>query len=133
VHQVDHDDLREALRELREEISEDFNKGQAETNRRLDEVNQHLRTLNGRVTTGEIARAGDDVRMKNLEREVFNRRRSDRERPPSSTTLAPQRLKGVVTDRDVRIVWLTLAAVVGVIEGLYRFGPPVFRFFRGLP
>jgi hypothetical protein len=62
------DVTRDELRDLRNDIVGRMTDGFSGVHTRLD-------TLNGRTSKGEVAIAAADVRMTNLEREVFRRRR----------------------------------------------------------
>lgn len=63
------DVTRDELRDLRDDIVELMTRG-------FDGVNLRLDKLNGRVGTSEVAIASGNVRVTNLEREVFKRRES---------------------------------------------------------
>jgi hypothetical protein len=72
------DVTRDELRDLRDDIVGRMTDG-------FSGVHQRLDTLNGRTSKGEVAIAAADVRMANLEREVFRRHRTGGETVPALT------------------------------------------------
>lgn len=125
------DELREMFRDFREEIGQDLEKGQGETNRRLDEVNLHLRTLNGRVGKGEQDRARLDEAVKNLGREVFNRRRDDGRAHDATRDKADRETRAeedkALTRRELHIVLATLSAGGAVVVFVWKVLPVVLK------
>ncbi len=80
------DVTREELRDLKEDLVERLTAGFTGVHARLDK-------LNGRVGTGEVALGQANVRLTNLEREVFRPRR----RETNSGTLSLEQLKWYLT------------------------------------
>lgn len=112
-------ELRDALRELREDLRGDLDRAQTETNRRLDEINAHLRVLNGRVGKGEEDRARIDESLKNLGREVFRRRSTDQDEANPT--------KRWVTERDVRMVAVGASGVLGALAFAWKVLPLLLK------
>lgn len=92
------------LRDTRDQLSKQIETGFTRIATRLD-------VLNGRVGKGEVTYGQHDVRLTNLEREIFPRQK----RPDSK----PQ----AITERDVRIVMATLSVVAAVALFLWKVLP----------
>lgn len=97
------------LNDLRDFITDEMRRGFAGVHARQD-------ITNGRVGRSEVEIGKQDVRLKNIEREVFHRRRTDR-----------PRIEEGVTTRDVRVVWATLAAVGAVVMFFWKLLPAIQR------
>lgn len=122
----DFNEHRTELRDLRETMEKGFTG-----------VHTRLDTQNGRIGKGEVRDAEHDVKIRNLEREIFRRRWDD-----AGNVLAdigdefqPRRaIAGrIITDRDVKIVWLTLGGVVGAVEFGLRVVPWMVHLMAGKP
>ncbi len=112
------DVTKDDLRDVRDTILTEMRDGFRGTNGRLD-------LLNGRVGRGEQGVARVDVRVKNLEREVF-------ERPQPRVISAPGSIDAAVlaaeqrpalTRREVQVLVWVLGGVVAVCELLLRVLP----------
>ena len=92
---------KDDLRDLRDTILEEMRAG-------FSGVHQRQDITNGRVGKAEVALAEHSVRLTNMEREVFPRRR-----PPSSPTSETTAERLPITRREV---YLVLAAVAGTLS-----------------
>lgn len=110
------DELHRAVTDSRQGVERAIDLLRQHLVQRLDEVNHKLATQNGRIGKGEVARGELGVRVTNVEREVFHRRRDDNGDPPVAD-------EHVITRRDVLIVAYTLtaaAAILGALWGLLQ-------------
>lgn len=87
---------------------------------RLDETNEQLRRLNGRVGRIERWVSSATVKVKNLERQVFGRRSSDREAEPTAERTA-------ITRRDVAMVVAGVAGTVAVLTFFTKLVPMIAK------
>lgn len=96
-------------------------------------INKRLDTLNGRMGKVEVSSAVNETEIDNLKTEVY-RRKEDQVKLAPPVISTPQKVvaRHVITERDVKIVWMTLAAIIAVIEGLFRLGPVLIRLLKGL-
>ena len=98
---------REELRDLRDDLVERMTAGFSGVHSRLDQ-------LNHRTSKAEAVLAGGDVRMSNLEREVFHRasrHRKDDVRDEDRPAL---------TRREAQLLWTALAAIAGLVLTLAK-------------
>lgn len=100
--------LKLAVLEAGIEIVSDIN---ISLGKRLDETNAHLRTLNGRVGKVENVSVELGAKTRNLEREVFGRRSSDR-RPETALWDEGDDNRKPLTRRDATVL---LAGISGTI------------------
>lgn len=110
---------KDDLRDLRDTLTQQITEGFAGVHRRQD-------TTNGRISSAEVTLADHGARLKSVEHEVFPRHRR---RPASGDAddAAALELRQPITGRDVKIVWLTLAALVTLAELTLRIGPALAR------
>lgn len=116
------EELRQMFRDFGEQVSKDIEQGHAETNRRLDEVNAHLRTLNGRVGGVEQDRARLDEAVKNLQASL-SRRRDDPPPPPGRSGPKDRR----ITERDVRMVAYGVGGLTTVVGFFWKILPAMLK------
>jgi hypothetical protein len=102
--------LKLAVLEAGIEIVSDINKS---LGKRLDETNAHLRTLNGRV--GKV-----EVKTRNLEREVFGRRSTDRQ-PEVDEERRP------LTRRDAQMVIAGITGTLAVLAFVTKLLPMLLK------
>lgn len=93
-------------------------------NQTLAEIRSDVKAQNGRVGALERITSEQQVKITNLDREVFGRRHSD---PEAAVKLRRMIAGRAITDRDVQIVYLTLGVVIAVIEGWFRFVSPLIH------
>lgn len=105
------DDLREVQVDLRDRIREGF-----------DGVHKRQDVTNGRVGKAEISLGEHGVRLANMEREVFRRRRTDR----SNTTIMSFD-RHSISLRDLRMFTTGILLVVGIIIFLSKISPAIMK------
>src|SRR5690606_37355826 len=93
-------DLVQRLSDVKDDLAQSMASGFGGVHGRLD-------VLNGRTAKGEAAAAAMDVRIHNLEREVFRRGRKDSE---------PDEEKRSITRRDVSVFVVGGGAILGLFE-----------------
>jgi hypothetical protein len=90
----------------------------AEAMRGFGGVHERLDVLNGRVGRGEVQAGEHGVRLVNLEREVFKRRRTDAgDVTPEDRDAAP------ITRRDLKVAGYVLTGAAGTIGFLVKVLP----------
>lgn len=100
------DVTRDELRDLRDDLAERLSSGFHGVNTRLD-------TLNGRTAKSEAAIAAGDVRLRNLEREVFDRRR--RRSTDGDHEHAGDENRPALTRRELKLIWSFVTVVAGLV------------------
>lgn len=105
------DVTKEDLRDLRDTIVDQMRDGFSGVYERQDKTN-------GRLLKAEERGTEHDVKVKNLEREVFHRHR--RRADPMSTAAAATT---GVTQRDVRIAAVSLGSAFAILKALAWFAP----------
>lgn len=112
---------REDLIDLRNMLSTRLDTGFSDLNERLD-------VLNGRVGRGEVDLGKHDIRLTNVEREVF-RASTRRPDPPDEDRRAPpEEDRLAITRRDVNVAIATVCGAGGVVTFLWKILPAVIRF-----
>lgn len=114
--------LEEVRKDLRERIDEGFERTDARIDTGFAQVNGRLDTMNGRVGRGEVALAQHDVRLRNLERQIFHRRREDES--DEAEFGSPKR---GITERDVKMVLATVAITITMLTTLTKILPAVIK------
>jgi hypothetical protein len=103
------DSYREDLKGIRDEILDTLREGFRGVHARQD-------VTNGRVRAGEILTAEHSIRLKNIEREIFEKRDPfDRRRDESGVHTVVRQIEDRPWERDVKIVLGTLGSVGGVV------------------
>ncbi len=97
------------LRDVRDQILDEVRSGNDRTHERLD-------VLNGRVGRGEVQAGKHDERLKNVEYEVFDRRKQERRGTGESE-------KQPIRRRDVTLVVAGGAALVAIVKFIAWIGP----------
>lgn len=100
---------REELRDLRDDLVERMTAGFSGVHQRLDQ-------LNGRTGKSEALLAASDVRLTNLEREVFPSSRRQRDRKDD----VRDEDRPALTRREAQLLWTALAAIAGLVLTLAK-------------
>lgn len=103
---------KEDLWDLRDTLSRQNKDG-------FDGVHERLDVLNGRVGKNEVQGGEHGVRLINLEREVFKRRRSDTD--DEAKDAAP------ITRRDLTVALATLSAAGAIVTFLWKVLPAMLK------
>lgn len=119
------DELRVLFTDFRQQIGRDIESGQRETNRRLDEVNDHLRILNGRVGKVEQARARLDEAVRNIRGWRHSRAEDATQDKVDRETRAEE--DKALTRRELHIVLGTLGACAGFWAFAVKILPAVIK------
>lgn len=105
---------KEDLWDLRDTLSRQNKDG-------FDGVHERLDVLNGRVGKNEVTGGEHGVRLINLEREVFKRRRSDTDHDEPKDDAAP------LTRRDLAVALATLSAAGAIVTFLWKVLPAIAK------
>lgn len=79
---------------------------------------------NGRVNKNENGLADHNARLKNMEREIFHRRRSDRGDDDETRENRP------LTRREFRIVYVTLGSAGAAVLFIWKVMPAIVKAFQ---
>lgn len=109
---VDKDDLRD----LRDTILKEMREGFAGVHARQD-------ITNGRVNAGEIQGERHDVKIRNLEAEVFHRRKTDRQ----AVKPKPDGDDRSISQRDVRMVALGAGGLTAIVGFFWKALPFILK------
>jgi len=116
-------EVRAALKELRDAVVKEMREGFSGVHIRQD-------TTNGRINKLELEQARQDERLKNTQREVFNRRRSDNQGESESNGEGDGHSRGGdrrVSERDVRMVIAGGTGSVAVLMFFWKVFPIFLR------
>lgn len=106
---------KEDLWDVRDRLS-------AEAQQGFNGVHERLDVLNGRVGRGEVQAGEHGVRLVNLEREVFKRRRSNvEEHAPDDPDAAP------ITRRDLKVAGYVVTGIAGGVAFLFKALPWILK------
>jgi hypothetical protein len=120
-------EMRESLRSSMSDVRLDLRAGFANVDVRLERLDVHLTELNGRTRKNELMGVRHEEQLKT----VFNllgRRRE--KRPAEQEEGAPEGRPRLISERDVRIVWMTLAAAGAVVTFGWKVVPAILEVFR---
>lgn len=104
---------KDDVRDMRDSIVEEMRAGFTGVYARQDKTN-------GRVQATEVVTATQDVRLKNIEREVFRRRMADKHKSAVPESDGPSR---TIRQWDVTVFLGGVAAAIGLLKGLEWLGP----------
>ena len=111
---------RDDLSDLRNDVREGFSG-----------IHARLDITNGRIGKAEVDIAQHDVRIKNVEREVFHRRRDDRDdRSDDDQDRRRDYDDRAITQRDVRVVFITLGSAGSVILFFWKILPALLAAMK---
>lgn len=111
---------KEDLRDLRDTLTALINEGFKGVHARQD-------VTNGRIQKAEVEAGRQDIRLKNLERDVFHRRQTDRR--PTAAEDKPDEESRALTRRELRIVLATLSAAAGIVTFVWKVLPAIVKAF----
>lgn len=129
VNDIDHEDMRELLRDQRKDLFMDMEKANQPIVKQLDTVNAHLKELNGKVADHAIKHAETHIRIDGIKAELDGivqdrrherRRQEDRVRDVMSSEQGDDRR---VTQREVKLVVAVIAAYTGVLLTVWKVIP----------
>lgn len=104
------DVTRDDLRELKDDLGDQIRSGFERQDRSLEAINQHLRTLNGKVAEHAALLVGHDVRLTGHDREFRDIK------TPTSEDRGEERILRAWH------LWAAIAIVVGTIAVVEFFG-----------
>lgn len=108
---------KDDLRDMRDTIVEEMRLGFEGVHKRQD-------TANGRLTKAEVADERHDVRLKNLEREIFHRaHRRGRQGAGTEGAEAAQEDRPALTRRELKLIVGFAAAAWAMFQGMAALGP----------